>query len=187
MATEAARTDQYDIIEEPVAETDNSVEARKAVSDKLLGIHNVISNRFWQFAALTGILFILGIIGYVMRLSSGFEDKQNWGYYVAIFSFLMTTTASAPMVAIAPRIANANWRRSTSRAAEIWTLCGSINLILYIPLIWLLPSLENGRRSLWFYGQQEGVPAYSPHIWASMAVVGSVSYTHLTQPTILLV
>ena len=174
MATEAARTDQYDIIEEPVAETDNSVEARKAVSDKLLGIHNVISNRFWQFAALTGILFILGIIGYVMRLSSGFEDKQNWGYYVAIFSFLMTTTASAPMVAIAPRIANANWRRSTSRAAEIWTLCGSINLILYIPLIWLLPSLENGRRSLWFYGQQEGVPAYSPHIWASMAVVGLI-------------
>ena len=174
MATEAARTDQYDIIEEPVAETDNSVEARKAVSDKLLGIHNVISNRFWQFAALTGILFILGIIGYVMRLRSWFEDKQNWGYYVAIFSFLMTTTASAPMVAIAPRIANANWRRSTSRAAEIWTLCGSINLILYIPLIWLLPSLENGRRSLWFYGQQEGVPAYSPHIWASMAVVGLI-------------
>ena len=74
MATEAARTDQYDIIEEPVAETDNSVEARKAVSDKLLGIHNVISNRFWQFAALTGVLFILGIIGYVMRLSSGFRE-----------------------------------------------------------------------------------------------------------------
>ena len=74
MATEAARTEQYDSIEEPVAETDNSVEARKAVSDKLLGIHNVIYNRFWQFAALTGILFILGIIGYVMRLSSGFED-----------------------------------------------------------------------------------------------------------------
>ncbi len=184
MATDAAKGEQYEVVEQPYAETDNSVETRKAVSDKLLGIHSITSNRFWQFAALTGIMFVLGIIGLAMRLSSGFDDKGAWGYYVAVFSFLMTTTAAAPIVAIAPRIANAHWRRPISRAAEIWTLAGCLNLILYIPLIWLLPSLENGRRSLWFFGQQESkgdfwtgfesVPAYSPHIWATLSIVALV-------------
>lgn len=181
-------TDPGDRVVEPYVETDNSVETRKAVSDGLLGVHNVTSNRFWQFAALFGIMFILGIVGFVMRLSSGFDDKGAWGYYVAVFAFLMTTSSAAPMVAIAPRIANSHWRRPISRAAEIWTLAGCLNLILYIPLIWLLPSLENGRRSLWFYGQQTaqdmdscwvfcwgaGVPAYSPHIWATLAIIGLI-------------
>ena len=135
MATDAAKADQYEVVEQPYAETDNSVETRKAASDKLLGIHKITSNRFWQFAVLTGIMFVFGIVGLAMRLNSGFDDKGAWGYYAAIFSFLMTTTAAAHMVAIAPRIANAHWRRPISRAAEIWTLAGCLNLILYIPLI----------------------------------------------------
>ena len=169
MVTEQSEMSQ-DLVQ-PYAETDNSVENRKAVSDRIISIHSVTSNRFWQFATLSAIMFGLGIIGLVMRLSSGFDDKQIWGYYVAIFAFLMTTSSAAPMVAIAPRIANAHWRRPISRAAEIWTLAGCLNMILYIPLIWVLPSLENGRRSLWFFGQQEGVPAYSPHIWATLAII----------------
>ena len=169
MATEQSEMSQ-DLVQ-PYAETDNSVENRKALSDRIISIHSVTSNRFWQFATLSAIMFGLGIIGLVMRLSSGFDDKQIWGYYVAIFAFLMTTSSAAPMVAIAPRIANAHWRRPISRAAEIWTLAGCLNMILYIPLIWVLPSLENGRRSLWFFGQQEGVPAYSPHIWATLAII----------------
>ena len=171
MVTDQASSNQA---QETFTQTDNSVEARKAVSDKLLSIHNVTSNRFWQFAALSGIMFALGIVGYILRLTSGFDDKGAWGYYVAVFAFLMTTTSAAPMVAIAPRIDNSHWRRPISRAAEIWTLSGCLNLLLYIPLIWLLPSLENGRRSLWFWGQQEGVPAYSPHIWATLAILGLV-------------
>ena len=169
MVTEQSEMSQ-DLVQ-PYAETDNSVENRKAVSDRIISIHSVTSNRFWQFATLSAIMFGLGVIGLVMRLSSGFDDKQIWGYYVAIFAFLMTTSSAAPMVAIAPRIANAHWRRPISRAAEIWTLAGCLNMILYIPLIWVLPSLDNGRRSLWFFGQQEGVPAYSPHIWATLAII----------------
>jgi len=44
-------TDPGDRVVESYVETDNSVETRKAVSDGLLGIHNVTSNTFWQFAA----------------------------------------------------------------------------------------------------------------------------------------
>ena len=141
MATNSAGV-EYEAVSEPYAETENSVDNRKDISDRLLRIHNVTSNRFWQFAALTGLMFALGIIGFVMRLASGFDDKDVWGYYVAVFAFLMTTTSAAPMVAIAPRIANAHWRRPISRAAELWTVAGCLTLILYIPLIWLLPSLE---------------------------------------------
>ena len=98
-------TDPGNRVIESYVETDNSAEARKAVSDGILNIHKVTSNRFWQFAALFGIMFVLGLIGFVMRLSSGFDDKAAWGYYVALFAFLMTTSSAAPMVAIAPRIA----------------------------------------------------------------------------------
>ena len=56
-------TDPGRRVVEPYVETDNSVETRKAVSDGFLAIHNVTSNRFWQFAALFGIMFVLGIIG----------------------------------------------------------------------------------------------------------------------------
>ena len=100
MATEQSEMSQ-DLVQ-PYAETDNSVENRKAVSDRIISIHSVTSNRFWQFATLSAIMFGLGIIGLVMRLSSGFDDKQIWGYYVAIFAFLMTTSSAAPMVAMQP-------------------------------------------------------------------------------------
>ena len=171
-------TDQEEIYPfeatEEYVDNENSLEARKEITEEALSIHTATNKRFWQFTYLTGAMLLLGVIGFLMKIFSGFDDKQAWGYYVAVFAFLMTTTSAAPMVAIAPRIANAQWRRPISRAAEIWTLAGSVNLILYIPLIWLLPSLANGRRSLWFYEQQEGVPPYSPHVWATLAIIGLV-------------
>ena len=47
-------TDPGSRVVEPYVETDNSVETRKAVSDSFLAIHNITSNRFWQFAACLG-------------------------------------------------------------------------------------------------------------------------------------
>ena len=171
--TDQEETYPFEATEEYV-DNENSLEARKEITEEALSIHTATNKRFWQFTYLTGAMLLLGVIGFLMKIFSGFDDKQAWGYYVAVFAFLMTTTSAAPMVAIAPRIANAQWRRPISRAAEIWTLAGSVNLILYIPLIWLLPSLANGRRSLWFYEQQEGVPPYSPHVWATLAIIGLV-------------
>ena len=48
-------TDQSEISQgtkQPYAETDNSVQNRKAVSDRLIRIHGVTSSRFWQFASV---------------------------------------------------------------------------------------------------------------------------------------
>ncbi|MCH8828989.1 MAG: phosphatidylglycerophosphatase A, partial [Planctomycetes bacterium] len=49
-------------------------------------------------------------------------------------------------------------------------------LLLFIPLLWVLPSLEDGRRTLWFFSTDPAsefanVPIYSPHIWATAAIV----------------
>ena len=137
--------------------------------------HQRTSNNFWRVAVVFGVLFILGIIGLIMRLTDGMGDKAIWGYYAALFAFILTTAQAAPMVAIAPRLAKAHWRRPISRAAELWTLVGLFNLLLFIPLLWVLPSLEDGRRSLWFFdpkdSQFSNVPVFSPHIWATLALV----------------
>jgi hypothetical protein len=144
------------------------------VTKDLLGKHEGTSNNFWRVASVFGILLILGIIGFVMRLSDGVSDTAVWGYYAAMFAFILTTAQSAPMVAIAPRIAKAHWRRPISRVAELWTVVGLFNLLLFIPMLWILPPLSDGRRSLWFYFDGGDVPSYSPHIWSTLAILGLV-------------
>ncbi len=145
----------------------------KAITDDLVSKHQKDGDLFWRVASVFGILLILGIIGFVMRLSSGVGDRAIWGYYAAVFAFILTTAQAAPMVAIAPRLAKAHWRRPISRVAELWSAVGLFNLLLFIPMLWILPPLTDGRRSLWFYDPGE-VPSYSPHIWASAAMLGLV-------------
>ncbi len=145
------------------------------VTRDLLQKHATTGPMFRLAVVVFTALFILGIIGFIMRLSGGTGNTPAWGYYAAMFAYLLTTVQAAPMVAVAPRLARAHWRRPISRAAELWAVGGLFNLLLFIPLLWVLPSLENGRRSLWFFTQMEGVPAYSPHIWTTLAILALVA------------
>ena len=111
----------------------------------LIGKHLKVGDNFWRAAAAFGVLTILGLIGFVMKLVGGVGDKVIWGYYAAMFSFIITTASAAPMVAIAPRMANAHWRRPISRAAELWSVVGLLSLLWFIPLLWVLPPLSDGR------------------------------------------
>ena len=140
------------------------------VTRDLLARHQRTGRMFRGAVALFAVMLVLGVIGLVMRLSGGVSDKAVWGYYAAMFAFILTTAQAAPMVAIAPRMAKSHWRRPISRAAELWSVVGLFNLLLFIPMLWVLPSLEDGRRTLWFFDPGE-VPAYSPHIWATLALV----------------
>ena len=134
------------------------------VTHDILRKQREITPRFKALIAILGVLFLLGIVGFIFRLQDGFDDRVKWGYYAAIVAFLLTTAQAAPMVAIAPRLAGAHWRRPISRAAELFAVVGLFNLILYIPLIFALPSTE-GRRTIWFEG-----PVYSPHVWDTLAL-----------------
>ena len=145
-----------------------------AMTHDILAKHGQTGGMFSRAVVILGVLFILGIIGFIIRVFDGVSDKAAWGYYAAVFSFAITTASAAPMVSIATRMAKAHWRRPISRAAELWTAAGLVTLLLFIPLLWVLPGLEDGRRSLWFYELGGDVPRYSPHLWATLALVSLV-------------
>ena len=50
---------------------------------------NAMPRPFIMGLAVTGILFILGIVGFVARAADdGFGEIGPWGYYMAIFSMV---------------------------------------------------------------------------------------------------
>ena len=103
-------------------------------------------------------------------MTDGFGNTPVWGYHAALFAFILTAAQGAPMVAIAPRIANAHWRRSISRVAELFSLVGIVSFVIYIPVAWALPSMEDGRRTLWFYGELN-MPAHMPEITTTLVLL----------------
>jgi Ni/Fe-hydrogenase subunit HybB-like protein len=120
--------------------------------------------KFWTSVTILGLLFLLGIIGFMLMLSNGTSDRSPWGYYAAMVAFLLTTMQGAPLVSIALRALRGHWRRPLVRAAELFAVVGILNLLLYIPLLWVLPVTE-GRRSLWFnWG------GHSPHIFDTVTI-----------------
>ena len=128
---------------------------------------------------VTGVLAVLGVVGFVLRVSTdGFAAHGPWGYYAAMFSFVFLVTGSAPLFAIAFRITKNHWRRPISRIAELFAVLGVLNVILYIPLIYALPPINNPafgpgshgeleiRRTLWME-----VPIGAPHWWNLLGII----------------
>ena len=126
-----------------------------------------------------GVLIVLGIIGFLVRaIGDGFSDSARpaWGYYAAMYGFLLVTAGSVPVVAVAFRWTKNHWRRPLSRASELFALVGILNVLWFIPLIFLLPAIDlNGdnvlevgqdRRTIWFE-----VPIGAPLWWDVFAVV----------------
>ena len=96
---------------------------------------------FTMALAVTGVLFFLGIVGFIARaIDDGFGEIAPWGYYMAIFSMVFMVTSGAPLVAVAFRFTKSHWRRPLSRVAELFAIVGILNLLMFIPLMFLLPS-----------------------------------------------
>ncbi len=145
------------------------------ITNDLLGKSATTGSTFRWVALLCAVLLVLGVVGVVLRLADGVSDKTVWGYYAALFAFILSTAQAAPMVAISTRLAKGHWRRPISRIAEMYTAVGLLNLLLFIPLLWVLPSIENGRRTLWFFGNSD-IPGYGhvPHFWTALALLALV-------------
>ena len=142
----------------------------KAVEDDLLDKGTLRGSTFRIAVIVFAALSVLGVVGFVIRLTDGIGNTPVWGYHAALFAFILTAAQGAPMVAIAPRIANAHWRRSISRVAELFGLVGIVSFIIYIPVAWVLPSMEDGRRTLWFYGELH-MPAHMPEITVTLVLL----------------
>ncbi len=134
------------------------------------------SSAFKTALVVTGILFVLAIIGFIARAADdGFNEIGPWGYYNAVFSMIFMVTSGAPLAACAFRFTKSHWRRPLSRVAELFSIVGILNLIMFIPMMIFLPSLDNPagvvegqmelRRTIWFEG-----PIGAPLAWDLVGV-----------------
>ncbi len=138
-----------------------------AVGRDLAARHGASPRGFWMAVLALGVLLALGLAGFVLKLAEqGTDDPSAWGYYAALVAFLLTAGGGAVMVAIATRLAKAHWRRPISRASEMFTVVVAYTLVLFIPLMFVLPDLSDHRRSLWFFDELH-MPAYMPH-WMTL-------------------
>jgi len=118
-------------------------------------------------AVVLALLFAVGIVGFVIRLGDSFESRAPWGYYATVFGFLFSAAQAAPIAAFAPRLARGQWHRSMSRVSQVIAVTGLLNMLLFLPLLWLTPP-SNGlsRPSMWFTW-----PWGAPHVWDTIFVL----------------
>lgn len=142
------------------------------MAEKAAGMPKAIARAL----VVTGILFGLGIAGFVVRaLDDGFGAHGPWGYYAAIFMFLFMVTGAAPLAAVAFRFTKSHWRRPLSRVSELFAALGVLNVVMFIPLMIVLPSIKNPeigveeleiRRSIWFE-----TPIGAPLAWDFLGIL----------------
>src|SRR5438105_122123 len=53
---------------------------------------------------VSGILLLLGIVGVIMRIAGGFQDRAAWGFYAATFAWVLSTAQAAPLLSVATRL-----------------------------------------------------------------------------------
>jgi Ni/Fe-hydrogenase subunit HybB-like protein len=130
----------------------------------------------WLLAALS----VIGFVGIVFRFIND-DGRQDWGFYAATLAWMLTIFGGAPMVAIAPALAKADWVRPVARIASLGAIVTAIIALLMIPLLFKFPALTQfsevlgddvRRRSIWFDS-----PSYAPHFWnvlilLTLALVG---------------
>jgi len=63
-------------------------------------VAKVKGSRFGALFAISGILFVIGIVGVFMRISGGYADRSQWGFYAATWAWLASTACAAPMARI---------------------------------------------------------------------------------------
>ncbi len=157
------------MIEVPVI--NNTEKFNSATNSLVSSTKEPLGGKLKLIFGIFGILSVIGIISLILKITTvGFDAKSGWGYYAAIVSLLLGVFGTAPMVAIAPTIAKADWHRPVSRIATMFTLAGVSTSILAIPLIFALPPLVvDGirRRSIWFDAN-----IYTPHVFFGIAVIG---------------
>lgn len=141
----------------------------KVVLDELVATTTALSDRVVLLVRVLGGLAALGFVGLVLKIVLDGGDQTQWGYVAAIVAFLFSAMGGAPLVAIAPVIAKANWSRPLTRIASICSFGAVVTTIVLIPLMLQLPPLLTEgarRRSIWFEG-----PTFSPHTWSMVAML----------------
>jgi molybdopterin-containing oxidoreductase family membrane subunit len=149
-------------------------------SRDLLASHASKGKLYRNALLITGGIFSLGILAFLVRFFTeefNSDNREPWAYYAAMVAFLLTTAGAAPIVAVALRLVKAHWRRPMTRVAEIYGSVGLLTLLLFIPLLFLIPS-ASGRRTIWFQDHDGpfGIGTYgkipgAPHAYDLLALL----------------
>ena len=97
---------------------------------------------------ILAIIATVGIAAAYLMMLGGLDDHTRWKYYAVGYFYVFSLVMGIPMAGIGLRFARAQWRRPTSRAAELFALAGPVMVIFFIPIMAAHPGLE-GRNSLW--------------------------------------
>ena len=125
MASEAtAHESEHDA---PPPQVDADVVARE-----LIATTTGASGRFKVWTWGLGIVAIVGVVALILKFIDEGDDSTKWGYVAAMVSFLLSVAGGAPMVAMAPVMAKANWVRPVTRIASLFSLAGIATLIMLI-------------------------------------------------------
>jgi len=107
-----------------------------------------VNRRHLAVAAL-GLLGIVGVVTYAMRLFGAWGDRHAWAYPAAMMMVLLSSVATAPLLAFASRATRGYWGLPARRAAELFIIPSLLVYALLIPVLATLPPLQ-GRANLWF-------------------------------------
>lgn len=97
---------------------------------------------------ILAVVATLGVMAALLMMLGGLDDHTRWKYYAVGYFYVFSLVMGIPMAGIGLRFARAQWRRPTSRAAELFALAGPVMLVFYFPIMAAHPGLE-GRNSLW--------------------------------------
>jgi amino acid permease len=114
------------------------------VTRDVLGRFQDLGSRYWGWVTVLAFLFVLGIVGFAIRLSEGFDDENraNWGYLAATLAFIVTTFTAMPVISAGLRLVKANWRRPMTRITENMAITGLLVVLMVIPAIIALPPID---------------------------------------------
>ena len=142
----------------------------------ILRLHAATGPRYRRVLWISGLLFLIGVAGFIVRaVGDGFDDRLPWGYFAATVAFLLSTALSAPLLVVAMRMVKSHWGRPFARIAEMYSVVGVLALLMFIPLLFLVPSALN-RNTLWLQSDAVGsvgsvgrIPG-APHVWVTLAL-----------------
>ncbi len=148
------------------------VPTHQEVASDIMARFQDVNRRYWSWLSLLALLFAGGIVGFVIRLSDGFDDRSNWGYYTATLSFLASTFLAMPIISAGLRLAKANWRRPLTRLTENMAITGVLIWLMLIPSLIALPATE-GRLSVWFdFPHWMAFRGGNLMVWGTVVLIG---------------
>ena len=142
------------------------------VSRDILERHQAISQRYKNWALILALLFAAGVVGFIIKLSAGFDDRSDWGYFVATLSFLLSTFLAMPVISAGLRLVKAHWRRPMTRVTENMAITGLLIWLMLIPALNALPPTE-GRLDIWFdFPHWMAFKGGNLMVWGTLVFVG---------------